>query len=245
MTTSAASRTSTGRSARSRSESRPAHGDARRALLDAVGADLATRGPRSVVLAEICDALGLAPAIVNYHFGNRDRLLAEAVVHEYDKLVDEMNTSTLSITTSAEDQFRERFAIRFRWTANHAGIDSMLNYTHVLDPSGTVLTADLQERMGTLTTSDMSGLSTCLVGMFHNTVVNELVTTDHPLYDPRVAEVTAFVALSALGAATFLTGQHPGSVPLATQFPVILATMREEFTTRMIAHLRCEFDQMR
>jgi len=26
---------------------------------------------------------------------------------------------------------------------------------------------------------------------------------------------------------------------------VILATMREEFTTRLIAHLRCEFDQMR
>lgn len=228
-----------------RSDARPAHGDARRALLDAVGADLAVRGPRGVVLAEICEALELAPAIVNYHFGSRDRLLAEAVVHEYAKLVDTMNTSTLTITSSAEDQFRERFAIRFRWTTDHAGIDSMLNYTHVLDPSGTVLTADLQDRMGTLATLDMSGLTTCLVGMFHDTVVNELIDTDHPLYDPRISELTAFVALSGLGAATFLTGQHPGSVPLATQFPVILATMRDEFTTRLIAHLRCEFEQMR
>ena len=71
------------------------------------------------------------------------------------------------------------------------------------------------------------------------------MTADDPLYRPEFADLTAFVALSALGAATFLTGNHPGSSSLSAAYPAILATLRDEFTSRLIAHLRFEFASLR
>ena len=57
------------------------YGDARQAILEATGREIATKGPRGVVLSEICQRLDVSPALVNYHFGGRDGLLAEAVLH--------------------------------------------------------------------------------------------------------------------------------------------------------------------
>ena len=220
------------------------YGDARQALLDVVGAQLAIRGPRAVVLADICEELDLSPALVNYHFGGRDRLLAEAVVHEHAKLVEGMNAATFAVTSSAEDQFRARFRYRFDWTTAHPGIDSMLNYTHVLDPVGEILTQEFEARVSEITISDMGGLSATVAALYHGHPINHELTADDPLYRPEFADLTAFVALSALGAATFLTGNHPGSASLSAQYPALLASLRDDFTTRVIAHLNFEFTQL-
>lgn len=220
------------------------YGDARQALLDAVGAQLAIRGPRAVVLADICEELDLSPALVNYHFGGRDRLLAEAVVHEHAKLVEGMNAATFAVTSSAEDQFRARFRYRFDWTTAHPGIDSMLNYTHVLDPVGEILTQEFEARVSEITISDMGGLSATVAALYHGHPINHELTADDPLYRPEFADLTAFVALSALGAATFLTGNHPGSASLSAKYPALLASLRDDFTSRVIAHLQFEFTQL-
>lgn len=220
------------------------YGDARQALLDAVGAQLAIRGPRAVVLADICEELDLSPALVNYHFGGRDRLLAEAVVHEHAKLVEGMNAVTFAVTSSAEDQFRARFSYRFDWTTAHPGIDSMLNYTHVLDPVGEILTQEFEARVSQITISDMGGLSATVAALYHGHPINHELTADDPLYRPEFADLTAFVALSALGAATFLTGNHPGSASLSAKYPALLASLRDDFTTRVIAHLHFEFTRL-
>ena len=217
------------------------YGGARQAILDAVGARLAVAGPRAVVLADICHELDVSPALVNYHFGGRDRLLAEAVVHEHAKLVEEMNAATFAVTSSAEDQFHARFRFRFDWTATHPGIDSMLNYTHVLDPVGEIINEEFEARAAEIMTSDMGGLSATIAALFHDRPIDHELTADDPLYRPEFADLTAFVALSALGAATFLTGNHPGSSSLSVTSPAILATLRDEFTSRLIAHLRFEF----
>ncbi|MDA3014400.1 MAG: helix-turn-helix domain containing protein [Actinomycetota bacterium] len=214
------------------------YGDARQALIDATVHELATKGPRGVVLAEICLELDISPALVNYHFGNRDNLLAEAVVVAHRRLVDDMNEITLRPHASAEDQFRARFDYRFDWTRDHPGIDSMLNYTHVLDPSGRVLSNEFQERIGQTTSDDMAGLATCVAALHHGRPMTELIGAEHPLYRPEFADVTAYVALSALGAATFLTGHHPGSTPLATRFPALIASLRDDFTTRIMDSVR-------
>jgi AcrR family transcriptional regulator len=219
------------------------YGDARQTLLDAVGVQLAIRGPRAVVLADICEELDLSPALVNYHFGGRDRLLAEAVVHEHAKLVEGMNAVTFAVTSSAEDQFRARFRYRFDWTTAHPGIDSMLNYTHVLDPVGEILNQEFEARVSEITIADMGGLSATVAALYHGHPINHELTADDPLYRPEFADLTAFVALSALGAATFLTGNHPGSKSLSAQYPALLASLRDDFTTRVIAHLHFEFAQ--
>jgi len=47
-----------------------------------------------------------------------------------------------------------------------------------------------------------------------------------------------------LGAATFLTGNHPGSASLSAKYPALLASLRDDFTTRTIDHLRFEFTNL-
>ena len=220
------------------------YGDARQVLLDTVGAQLAIHGPRAVVLADICQELDLSPALVNYHFGGRDRLLAEAVVHEHAKLVQEMNAVTFATTTSAEDQFRARFRYRFDWTTSHPGIDSMLNYTHVLDPVGEILTQEFEARASEITISDMAGLAATVAALYHGHPIDHELTADDALSRPEFADLTAFVALSVLGAATFLTGNHPGSASLSAKYPALLASLRDDFTTRTIDHLRFEFSKL-
>ena len=220
------------------------YGGARQAILDAVGARLAVAGPRAVVLADICHELDVSPALVNYHFGGRDRLLAEAVVHEHAKLVEEMNAATFAVTSGAEDQFHARFRFRFDWTATHPGIDSMLNYTHVLDPVGEILTQEFEARVSEITISDMAGLAATVAALYHGHPIDHELTADDPLSRPEFADLTAFVALSALGAATFLTGNHPGSASLSAKYPALLASLRDDFTTRVIEHLRFEFTKL-
>jgi AcrR family transcriptional regulator len=220
------------------------YGDARQAILEATGREIATKGPRGVVLSEICQRLELSPALVNYHFGGRDGLLAEAVLFEHRRLVQAMNDLTLSITTSGEDQFRERFKYRFDWTRANPGFDSMLNHTHLIDPSGDVMNTRLQTEIGAVTTLDMQGITTSIAGMYHGTVLNELITDSHPLWHPEFADITAFVGLAAIGAATFVTGNHPGSTPLAMQFPAILASLQESFVDRLVDSIRCQFDRI-
>lgn len=221
-----------------------AYGDARLAILEATGREIATKGPRGVVLSEICQRLEVSPALVNYHFGGRDGLLAEAVLHEHRKLVLAMNELTLAVTTSAEDQFRQRFAYRFEWTAANPGFEPMLNHTSVIDPSGDIMNSRLQDAIGEVTALDVRGLATCVAGMYHDTVLTELITDQDPLYRPEFADITAFVALAAIGALTFLTGHHPGSTPLAMQFPALLADLQASFMDRLVDSVRCQFARL-
>ena len=217
------------------------YGDARQAILEATGREIATKGPRGVVLSEICQRLDVSPALVNYHFGGRDGLLAEAVLHEHRKLVIAMNELTLAVTTSGEDQFRQRFAHRFEWTAANPGFEPMLNHTSVIDPSGDVMNSRLQAAIGEVTTLDLRGITTCIAGMYHDTALTELITDHDPLYRAEFADITAFVALAAVGALTFATGHHPGSTPLAMQFPALLADLQSSFMDRLVDSVRCQF----
>lgn len=217
------------------------YGDARLAILEATGREIATKGPRGVVLSEICQRLEVSPALVNYHFGGRDGLLAEAVLHEHRKLVLAMNELTLAVTSSAEDQFRQRFAYRFEWTAANPGFEPMLNHTSVIDPSGDIMNSRLQGAIGEVTTLDVRGLATCIAGIYHDTVLTELISDQDPLYRAEFADITAFVALAAIGALTFLTGHHPGSTPLAMQFPALLADLQASFMDRLVDSVRCQF----
>ena len=74
----------------------PTRIDARAALLEGALDALSARGPASVHPQGICESLGLSKALVNYHFGNRERLIAEAAVTGYERYVDELAAAACS-----------------------------------------------------------------------------------------------------------------------------------------------------
>ena len=64
--------------------------EARSALIESALAHLADRGPANVHPKDICEELELSKALVNYHFGSRERLIAEAAATGYERYVDEL-----------------------------------------------------------------------------------------------------------------------------------------------------------
>ncbi|MEN9804417.1 MAG: hypothetical protein RIS41_1264 [Actinomycetota bacterium] len=233
----------------SRSPRRPTndvgYGDSGQVILDAVTKVLAQRGPGAVMVGEICKEHGISPSLVNYHFGSRERLLAEAVVREHEKLVNEMNHITFTTLSSPEEQLRARIMHRVAWTTQHPGIDSMVNYSHIIDPVGEVLQGVLAERVAACTISDMAGLHTSVYGMLIDQALDrppaELGYED--VFE--LVDITAYLALGCLGLATWMSGHHPASRALGFEHPDTMLFLSDSYVTRLIRNVRTEVDQVR
>ena len=221
------------------------YGDSGQAILDAVTKVLAMNGPGAVMVGEICKDLGISPSLVNYHFGSRERLLAEAVVREHEKLVAEMNHITFTTLSSPEEQLRARIVHRVAWTTRHPGIDSMVNYSYIIDPVGEVLQGELAERVAHCTISDMAGLHTSIYGMYLDRALDNFpAELGHPDVFELV-DLTAYLALSCLGLATWMTGHHPASRALGFEHPDTMLFLSDSYVARLIRHVRSEVDDVR
>lgn len=221
------------------------YGDSGQVIIDAVTRVLAVNGPGAVMVGDICKELGVSPSLVNYHFGSRERLLAEAVVREHEKLVAEMNAITYSTLSSPEEQMRARIMHRVAWTTRHPGIDSMVNYSHLIDPVGEVLQGELAERVTRCTVSDMAGLHTSVYGMFVDQALSappaELGYED--VFE--LVDITAYLALGCLGLATWMTGHHPASKTLGFEHPDTMLYLADSYVARLIRNVRTEVESVR
>jgi AcrR family transcriptional regulator len=52
-------------------------------LLDAAGREFAEKGYEGATVRSICNRAGVNPAAVNYHFGDKDQLYVQAVIHAH------------------------------------------------------------------------------------------------------------------------------------------------------------------
>lgn len=221
------------------------YGASGQAILDAVTKVLATSGPGAVMVGEICKELGISPSLVNYHFGSRERLLAEAVVQEHERLVAEMNRITYSTLESPEVQLRARIMHRVHWTTRNPGIDSMVNYSHIIDPVGEVLQGELEERIAACTIADMAGLHASVYGMYIDQALDQ--PPAELGYDDvfELVDITAFLALGCLGLATWMTGHHPASRTLGFQHPDTMLFLADSYVDRLVRNVRAEVDRVR
>ena len=60
--------------------------EARRQILDAAEKRLAEGGPESIRVQDVAEQLGVVPATILHHFGSRERLLTELMIHGSRKL---------------------------------------------------------------------------------------------------------------------------------------------------------------
>ena len=221
------------------------YGESGRVILDAVTSVLSLKGPGAVMVGEICKELGVSPSLVNYHFGSRERLLAEAVVSEHEKLVTAMNEITFTTLSSPEEQLRARIVHRVAWTTQHPGIDSMVNYSHIIDPVGEVLQGELAERVAACTISDMTGLHTSVYGMYVGRALDRPPAELGYEEVFELVDITAYLALACLGLATWMSGHHPASRSLGFEHPDTMLFLSDSFTSRLIHNVHDEVDRVR
>lgn len=221
------------------------YGDARQVLVEAVGREVSQKGPNAVVLGEVCRSIGLSPSLVNYHFGSREQLLAEAVVHELAEFVAELNRVTYAVTESPQRQLAERIWYRLRWCAANPGVDSMVNYANILDPAGEILMGELGQRIGEIVASDMLGLHAALFGIYAQTVYDAPVPMADAAAVPELLDLTGYVALAALGASTWATGQSPSTLVLEVEFPKVVRSLLEGYVAQLIRHVEADIAEIR
>jgi len=221
------------------------YGESGQVILDAVTSVLSLKGPGAVMVGEICKELGVSPSLVNYHFGSRERLLAEAVVSEHEKLVTAMIEITFTTLSSPEEQLRARIVHRVAWTTQHPGIDSMVNYSHIIDPVGEVLQGELAERVAACTISDMAGLHTSVYGMYVGRALDRPPAELGYEEVFELVDITAYLALACLGLATWMSGHHPASRSLGFEHPDTMLFLSDSFTSRLIHNVHDEVDRVR
>ena len=100
----------------------------RSALIEATLAEICIHGPINVHPSEICEGLGLSKALVNYHFGSRDGLVAEAMERGYARYVDSLQVAADQGGTDPVDRLVAWFEAQVRWTIANPGLAAALNF---------------------------------------------------------------------------------------------------------------------
>jgi AcrR family transcriptional regulator len=102
---------------------------ARAALVEAALAQLRTNGPSGVRPHEICRELHLSKALVNYHFGSRDGLVAEAMSRGYEGYVDTLTAAAEAAGSDPLDRLMGWIDAQIDWTAANAGLAAALHFS--------------------------------------------------------------------------------------------------------------------
>jgi AcrR family transcriptional regulator len=105
--------------------------EARQAMVERALEHLARRGPANVHPKEICEELALSKALVNYHFGGRDGLIADARVAGSARYVD---TLWAAAEAAGKDPVKRLIAWvdkQIDWTWENPGLAAALNFPYM------------------------------------------------------------------------------------------------------------------
>lgn len=164
--------------------------------------DVSRVGPAGFNVAEICDELGVAYSLVNFHFGNRDGLLAAATLFAYDEYVREVWERVSRAKQLPRERMRAWIEGSADNAARNAGWGAVINYPSTsLDLSGAIADLYGQELI------DLGELNLARVMLLVGDMKKGTVSTTEP-------------ALGKLGAVHFL--KNPSRTALAVS--VMMAT---------------------
>lgn len=85
-------------------------------------------GPADFNAMRVCDRLGIKHPMVNYHFGNRDGLLAEATWWAYQAWTDNVVASIRNAPANAEKRLRSFVNDEVAWAERMGGMYLLLQY---------------------------------------------------------------------------------------------------------------------
>lgn len=191
--------------------------NARDTLIAAAIDHLSRLGPAAVQPQEICRELGISKALVNYHFGTREGLLAEAMVVGYEQYVQELMIAANAAGPDPVARLMAWIDRQVEWTSEHRGLAAALDFpdvsfTEPLDPEG-----DLQRRLTDAGSRNFANLQLLVLDARAHLKRND------PGYQPDVLEVgltSAVIGWVTLGLSVWVGGEH-----LPTRQPALRAML--------------------
>jgi AcrR family transcriptional regulator len=175
--------------------------------------EVALVGPASFNTSVVCDTLGISYPMVNYYFGNRDGLVAEAAHVTYKRYVEKLWAGVQAAPSTPLDRLRAWMASHLRLNVEIRGWGAVLNYPRF----STTIEALLEERFGDehrlYFELNMGRLARLIADVRDDRVtefpygVGEL-PRDEVLADPDVVRLTTVISWGTLGVAVWRSGRH-------------------------------------
>jgi AcrR family transcriptional regulator len=199
-------------------------------------------GPASFSAKDLCADLGIAPSLINYHFGSRDRLLAEATVVAYAAYTDRVWESVEAADRDPESRLRAWITSAVSWQVSYRGLGVILNYpTSSLEISRVIE----EEFRSTLTQHAELHLARLimLVRDLRRGAVSALplalnaIPREQLLDDFTAIELASSTGWSVLGLAVWMAGQHMPSEGIS-ETEVMRAGVVASHINRLIDQIR-------
>jgi AcrR family transcriptional regulator len=206
--------------------------NAREALITATIDHLSRLGPSAVQPQEICRELGISKALVNYHFGTRERLIAEAMVTGYEQYVALLKEAADAAGPDPVDRLMAWIDRQIEWTSEHRGLAAALDFPDVALARPVDDEPEISARLTAAGDRNFANLQLLVLD------ARAHLKRDDPTYEPNPSEVgftAAVVGWIALGMAVWVGGDH-----LPTQRPSmrnIVPLAREHVRTLVVEML--------
>lgn len=183
------------------------YGLARQIILDATETVLATKGANQVSPKEICRDLGLPSSLVNYHFGGRESLLAEAAVVAYEKYCALNAQAVANAGPNAENRVRAWIWSQYNWTVANPGTAALLNYSMGAPDIGELFQTRFQHRMEVAARINLVAIGGAVRDLATGQLQPEPIN-EKALEDESFLVHMALVSWVTLGVSTWISGQH-------------------------------------
>lgn len=186
------------------------HPNAREALLEATIVELAHSGATALNVRHLCDRLHIPASLVNYHFGHRDRLIAEATVTSYERYSESNVRAVEAAWPDPEAQVKAWVHSQLGWTIRNPGIAAILNYSLVSPGIGTILNSEHLDRLSRAGTHNLRAIASAVRDLRTGRVDSSFDTAEF-LLDDELAATISHVMWTTLGFSTWAAGHHAPS----------------------------------
>ncbi len=178
--------------------------------------EVAMVGPASFNTAGICDALEISHPMVNYYFGNRDGLIAEAGHATYVRYVQRMWAAVDEAPRTPVDRLRAWLDAHLRLNVEMRGWGAVLNYPRFSSSIEEILDERFGDEHRRHFELNMARLARLVLDLWSGSVEDlSYGLDDFPreelLEDTDVAKVVATLSWAALGVAVWRSGRHTPS----------------------------------
>ena len=175
--------------------------------------ELMQAGPGDFNAKDVCDRLGVKYPMINYYFGGRDGLIAEAVALEYERSVNKLKLVVNAAPKDAEKRLRAWIQHDIDSSARHKGLGVLLQYPIISKGSFEILKTDLHARLQVAFEFYLAIVSTLIADVRAGRVTDidfdsQTVPRKKLLANPAVALDTASAVWAVHGLVMWSTGSH-------------------------------------
>jgi AcrR family transcriptional regulator len=175
--------------------------------------DIQSVGPADFNAMRVCDRLGIKHPMVNYHFGNRDGLLAEATWWAYQEWTRSVRDSIQQAPANAEKRLRAFVQGEVEWAQRMGGMYLLLQYPLSSAGAQQIVSDKYQAQMEKIFEYHLA-LLTVIIGDLRSGKVSsvdfdeETQPTASLLLRPNHVITAGHLAWMTHGLASWSTGHH-------------------------------------